>query len=173
MKLRILLSLLLAATIVACSDDDNQVRQPSPEDGRETLMPFSFTISVVNQEGKSLLDGLNPLNVGDISMKYQSRTYPVLDLSTYHTTEGEKRFYGLGLYFDRRSNMHLLMVGEWDGEKTYTNETFTLSWPDGSQDVFRFSYAYRYLEEEKRTEVSTSYFLNDEPHDGLDFTITK
>ena len=149
MKFRILLSLLLAATILACSDDDNQVRQPSPEDGRETLVPFSFTISV------------------------RGRTYPVLDLSTYHTAEGEKRFYGLGLYFDRRSNMHLLMVGEWDGEKTYTNETFTLSWPDGSQDVFRFSYAYRYLEEEKRTEVSTSYFLNDEPHDGLDFTITK
>ena len=102
MKFRILLSLLLAATILACSDDDNQVRQPSPEDGRETLVPFSFTISVVNQEGKSLLDGLNPLNASEISMQYRGRTYPVLDLSTYHTAEGEKRFYGLGLYFDRR-----------------------------------------------------------------------
>lgn len=165
--------MLLAAAMVACSDDNDSVRQLSPEDGTEALVPFSFTISVVNQQGKSLLDGANPLNASEISMQYRGKTYPVVDLSTLQTHEGETRFYGLGLYYDRRSDMHLLMVGEWDGEKTYTDESFTLSWPDGSQDVFRFSYAYNYIEAEKRTEIHTSYFLNEEPHDGLLFTITK
>lgn len=131
---RILLSFLIMGFSFAACDNEDKLWD---------IAPIILQIQLSNENGEDLLHPDTPGSYADktITATYQGKTY------TKDVFEDNKIPYGraylatlFGIYTVQQNNgCYALKFGELDGEETYENETITLDWADGTQDVITFS----------------------------------
>lgn len=152
----LLLCTLGMGMFTACHDEDN------PDNIIWDYAPITLYLHATDAEGNNLLD---PDYEGNILGRNISATFGD---STYHIyrREAETRyylahFYGLYLWTDIEP---CLTFGEFQGERTYTNESVTIDWQNGQKDVITFSNKLI-----KAGKIERSYTLNGKKHEGSDF----
>ncbi|MGX8707200.1 MAG: hypothetical protein ACSW72_00440 [Bacteroidales bacterium] len=96
------------------------------------VAPVEVFIQARDQAGNDILDPGSDLFIGDaITMNYDGKDYPmVLPTKVYPAIIK-------GLELVNYSGVWTLRFGELDGAQNH-DETFTLTWPDGTKDVISF-----------------------------------
>lgn len=115
-----------------------------PSDGNDDDMiwdiaPIVLYISVQDAAGNDLLNPETPGNIANQGIKaiYKDKTYEK-DILVAQTKAYLAILYGLQTIKDK-SGRYYLAFGEFDGAKTFEDESVTIDWNDGSTDVITFS----------------------------------
>lgn len=96
--------------------------------------PIVVSVYVQDENGNDRLDPASEYFIGDqIKMTYDGEDYPMAIPTKYYMPH----FYGLELVNVSESGRWHLRFGEFDGSQS-RDDTFTLTWPDGSKDEITF-----------------------------------
>lgn len=103
------------------------------------IAPIVLYISVQDAAGNDLLNPETPGNIANQGIKaiYKDKTYEK-DIPVAQTKAYLAILYGLQTIKDK-SGRYYLAFGEFDGAKTFEDESVTIDWNDGSTDVITFS----------------------------------
>lgn len=151
---RILFLLLLTITSLSSCNNENMIWD---------IAPVVVKISVVDAQGNDLLNPQtdNALELGKIKAIYNGQDY------LYGVSPDDPkskaylpRFYGLMSEFNSHHERHILSFGEFDGAESYTNESVTIVWPDGSSDIIRFNRVFKWKSNGSPS-IKQEWFLND------------
>ncbi len=130
-----ILSLYLFCLILftACSSDN--------EDNNMIwdFAPIELHISVQDAQGHDLVNPETPGNIAKQGIKaiYKDKIYDK-DAPVNQTKAYMAQFNGLQTEKTKEGN-YFLTFGEFNGDKTFTDEKITIDWNDGTQDVITFS----------------------------------
>lgn len=147
--------------------------------------PIEILISLSDNNGVDLLDSTKTDFVKGITLTYKNKTYPVSNslyesvfknyLSVIRTKYYLPSMYGLQLlpwkavragYYLYAQERYYLYFGELDGSDS-RDDTFTINWGDGSEDVIRFTRKISGLNAEDK------WYLNGKEVKGRRFDFVK
>ena len=151
----------LAVGFTACNDNGEEVTEKGENEEVfddypiYDFVPIEISIAVETPDGKDLL---NPETEGNLAGDSICAVYKG---ESYWTKEIQTRFYPAkfyGLYWGQKAGKHVLTFGEFQGEDTFENESFTIRWADGKEDLISFSSNVEWVN--KEPVITRSYALN-------------
>lgn len=127
------------------------------------IAPVVVAVSVVDPQGNDLLNPINSnaFELSSIKAIYKDKEY-VCDIAADRKGDSKAympHFYGLLTYFNERLGSQILNFGEFDGAKSYKDESIKLVWPDGSSDVIRYNRVFKWKANGDPS-VQQEWFLN-------------
>lgn len=132
------------------------------EDRIWDIAPVDFRISVTDANGVDLLRPGNPhaIDVTKVKAIYKGQEFECsTGPSDAKTKAYMPHFHGLRLLCNTYYNIYLLEFGELDGAESYTNESLTIVWPDGSRDEVSFNRDFQWRHNDTPY-VKEEWFLN-------------
>lgn len=131
------------------------------------IYPVVVSVSVVDAQGNDLLDPQTPdaFDVSEINAIYKEKIYECnKDATGLRSKAYMPYFYGLQSYRNDYYGLYILSFGEFNGAESYTNESVTIVWPDGSSDKISFNRDFKWGKIEP--EVKQEWFLNNSKVSG-------
>lgn len=151
--------LLLAISVIMLSG----CKKDGETDGGTTkiwdINPITVTVTATDAQGNDLLNPQPPgaLEVSEIKALYKGEEY-VCNENQMTSKAVLPRFYGLKTEKSALGTC-LLRFGELNGAQSYTNESVTIIWPDGSSDQISFNRDF-WWKPNGDPEVKETWFLN-------------
>ena len=133
----LLISCILTFCISSCQED-------GPGDSIWDFYPIQIHITLTGENGEDLLNPATPGTYAGLitTATYQDETY-VKDVFYGNNVPYESRAYMAhldGIYTIKlQDGRYALRFGELNGDDTYKNETITIDWGNGTEDVITFS----------------------------------
>ena len=123
------------------------------------INPVTVSVTATDAQGNDLLNPQTPgaLEVGKIKALYKGEEY-ACDEKLAASKAVLPRFYGLKTE-KSALGICLLRFGELEGAQSYTNESVTIIWPDGSSDQISFNRVFRW-KANGDPEIKEKWFLN-------------
>lgn len=152
---RIIFLLLASVTLLSsCDKGDGMIWD---------IAPVVMFVRVVDTEGRDLLNPQTPgaLNLSEIKAIYNGQEYVCNSAANEVSTKYYlPHFYGLKSDFHPFDEMYQLLFGEFEGARSYKNESIKLVWADGSSDIIRFNRTYK-SGSKGEPSIKQEWFLND------------
>lgn len=137
------------------------------------ISPVTVTVTVTDAQGHDLL---NPQNSGALKVSKIKALYKKKEYACNEKLAASKailpRFYGLLSEKNDALGTCLLRFGELEGAQSYTNESVTIIWPDGSSDEISFNRDFRW-KTNGDPEIKEKWFLNGSEVSGTLIKIIK
>ena len=123
------------------------------------INPVTVSVTATDTQGNDLLNPQTPgaLEVGKIKALYKGEEY-ACDEKLAASKAVLPCFYGLKTE-KSALGICLLRFGELEGAQSYTNESVTIIWPDGSSDQISFNRDFRW-KANGDPEIKEKWFLN-------------
>ncbi len=156
MKTKYLLIGIMALVLLSC--DKKIINDHKIWD----IYPVVVRVQVVNANGIDLLnpDNNNSIAASGIKAVYNGKEYECnKNVSVVNTKAYMPHFYGLQMNKNTNDGTYILLFGEFNGAKSYSNEEVTIFWGDGSSDKIKFSRQFRWRLNGD-PEVSQEWLLN-------------
>lgn len=136
----------LAATLIGCAAllGACKEKEDDPSNYRVwDFAPIQLAVMATNAEGEDLLDPAMDNNIlsEDICLQYNDKEYH-LGLGAASAVAEHTRYYMPNFYaikLTRNDKGYMLMIGEFDGQKSIEKEMMILRWADGTAEHIGFS----------------------------------